>query len=421
MGLRLLIAAIVGGWMVVAGSWCQAQEWTRFRGPNGSGIAENAAIPASWTENDYNWIAELPGVGHSSPVIWGERIFLTSATDEGAKRLVLCLSTVDGSLLWSREYDSTGHRKHLRNSFATPTPAVDDQHVYVVWGEPESYVLLALDHEGQEIWRRDFGPFVGGHGCGTSPIVYEDLVILGNDQDGESSLIAVDRQSGETRWQTPRKATRVSYSTPCVLERDGKTELIFNSQSHGISGIDPETGRTNWELEVFDKRTVNSPMVAAGLVFGSCGSGAGGNYVVALKPGDPDAHVEPQVAYKVDKSAPYVPTPVANGKLLFLISDNGVATCIDADSGKVHWQRRIGGNFSGSPIRIGDRLYAIADNGDVIVLSATDEYELLGRMPLGEECRTTPAVAGGVMYLRTVSHLYSIGRPTRDAAGQAGR
>lgn len=397
---------------LIAAQSAQSQEWTRFRGPNGTGISEAEGIPTVWTEEDYNWTAELPGIGHSSPVLWGDKIFLTSAREEGAIRTVLCLSAADGRILWSKDYESTPHAKHARNSFASPTPAVDSERVYVAWSAPEKYTLLALDHYGNPAWDRDLGPYISQHSCGTSPILYDNMVVIGNDQDapGESFLLAVDSHTGEDRWRTPRKSARVAYSTPCVYRpADGEEQLIFNSMAHGISGIDPTDGATLWEREVFDKRSVSSPIVVAGNVFGSCGSGAGGNYVVAVRPGDAAKNIETEEAYRVDRQAPYVPTPVAKGELVFLWSDKGIVTCINARTGESLWQERIRGNFSGSPIRVGDALYCISDDGDVFVLAATDEFKQLAKIPLGETSRSTPAVADGTLYLRTESHLFSVG------------
>jgi outer membrane protein assembly factor BamB len=227
--------------------------------------------------------------------MWGEKIFLTSAEDSTARRYVLCLSTADGRTLWQREYDSSHHKRHPFNSFASATAAVDELHAYFVWSSPEEYTLLAIDHAGNEVWRRDLGPFISQHSCGISPIVYQDLVILGNDQDGDMMgktggkcfLIAVDRKTGETRWQIDRQAAVVAYSTPCIYQPEGgEPELIFNSQAHGITSLNPKTGKLNWEVNgVFDKRSVSSSLLAGGLLIGSCGSGGGGNYLVAVRPG----------------------------------------------------------------------------------------------------------------------------------------
>lgn len=390
------------------------QEWTRFRGPNGTGVSPAKGIPATWSEADYNWKVQLPGIGHSSPVIWNDKLFLTSAVEDNAERIVMCLSATDGSIVWQRRYTSSVHKKHLRNSFASATPALDKDHVYVCWSTPDSYQLIALDHSGRDVWKIDLGPMVSQHSCGTSPIVFEDMVILGNDQDeamkdnegaGASYLIAVSCKDGSTRWKTERKSAVVSYSTPCVYQAQGKKpELIFNSQAHGITSINPYDGKVNWEVGVFDKRAVSSPVMAAGLIFGTTGSGGGGSYVAAVKPG-PKA----TLAYKITEQAPYVPTLVAKDNLLFMWSDKGVVSCAKAATGDVLWRERVGGNYSGSPICVDNKLYCIAEDGTVVVLEAGPKYKLLGQNPLGEDSRSTPSVADGRMYLRTYSHLISIG------------
>jgi outer membrane protein assembly factor BamB len=406
--MSLLRSCSLLGLLLLASS-AAGQPWTRFRGPNGDGISQATTIPVSWTADDFNWKTPLPGIGHSSPVVWGDRIFVTSAVEESAQRIVLCVQTGDGKILWERRFDSAVHPKHLRNSFASSTPAVDENHVYVCWSTPEQYLLVALDHDGKDAWKVDLGPYVSQHSCGTSPIVYGDTVILGNDQDGVSFLTALNCSDGQERWRTERRSAVVAYSTPCLRKPPGKPpELIFNSEAHGISGIDAATGKTNWELSVFDKRTVSSPIVADGLVFGTCGSGGGGSYVVALHPGSgPDE--PPKTAYKVTDAAPYVPTPLAKGDLLFLWSDKGVVSCLKLETGESLWRERVGGNFSGSPVCVNNCLYCIADDGTVVVLAAADKFELLGRNALGEDSRSTPAIADNVMYLRTYSHLISLG------------
>lgn len=385
-----------------------AQEWTRFRGPNGTGISDAKNIPAAWTGEDYRWQVDLPGVGHASPVIWGKKIFLLSADNDNATRIALCVDADDGRIVWSRTFTSTKHTKHQLNSFASASPAVDESQVYFAWSTPEEYTFVAFDHDGNERWKLNLGPFLSQHSCGTSPIVYEDLVILGNDQDGDSSLVAVERATGSIRWRVPRRKDVVAYSTPCVYHPPGgQPQLIFNSGAHGISSINPVDGSTNWELDVFDKRSVSSPVIAGGLIFGSCGSGGGGNYVVGIRPGAPG--VAPELAYKVTKSAPYVPTAVAKNDLLFLWSDQGVVTCVDAATGNQHWQQRVGGKYYGSPVCADDRLYCMSADGEAVVLAASPEYELLGRVPLDDPSHSTPAVSGGVMYLRTFSKLFALG------------
>ena len=410
LGLLSLVSALSGTALM---RQTLAQEWTRFRGPNGTGVGE-ANIPGEWSEKDYNWRVELPGIGHSCPVLWGDKIFLTSAFEDTCTRIVLCLDAADGKILWRREFTSTVHTKHKMNSFASCTPTVDADRVYVAWTAPEEYTLMALDHDGNDVWQRNLGPCVSQHSGGTSPIIYQDMVILGNEQgdedaNGISFLVAVDRRTGETRWQRARQTEQVAYSTPCVFSRPGKPdELIFNSGAHGVTSIDPKTGNVNWELDVLDKRSVSSPVIAGGLIFATCGSGGGGNYVAAVRP-PASKSAQPEIAYRVDDSAPYVPTVIAKGDRIFLWSDTGIVSCLEAASGKQVWKKRVGGTYSGSPVIAGDKLICMSMDGTAVVVSASDEYELLGKNPLGEESRSTPSIAGGRLYLRTYSHLISLG------------
>ena len=253
--IRLPIAVTLWLLLTVPAS---AQEWSRFRGPNGSGVSSATTIPVRWTEKDHLWKVKLPGVGHSSPVLWGDRIFLTSGEEESGKRFVICLRATDGGRLWTRELPGERHGKHADNSFASATPAVDASHVYLSWATPKEYIVQALDHDGKDVWRVDLGPFKSGHGFGSSPIVHDDLVIVANDQDGKSSLVALDRQTGKTRWQVARQC-KASYATPVVYQPKGKpAELILTSWELGITSIDPKTGQKNWEQDIFSKGHVET-------------------------------------------------------------------------------------------------------------------------------------------------------------------
>ncbi len=392
-----------------------AQEWTRFRGPNGAGISPAKTIPTHWAEKDFNWKLDLPGTGHSSPVLWGDRIFLTSTGDQEGGLYVLCVGARDGRLAWRRDLPLTPFKKHKFNSFAAATPAVDRDRLYIVRTEPERYTITALTHEGQHVWERDLGPFAAENGCGPSPIVYQDKVIIGNEQDGPSFITALDAVTGKTVWQTPRKSAKAAYSTPCVYEpKGGKPALIFNSQAHGIYAVEPQTGTILWEYDqAFDKRSVSSPVVAGEIIFGSCGSGGGGNLVTAIRARDPGHLRKPELAYQLKTSAPYVPTSVAQGDFVWLWSDAGIVSCLHASTGEIRYQERVGGNFFGSPVWVDGRLFAISTSGEVVVLEASDKFKVLHRHPLNDRCHTTPAVAGGRMLLRTERHLFSVGGKSR--------
>ncbi|MGA2621410.1 MAG: PQQ-binding-like beta-propeller repeat protein [Thermoguttaceae bacterium] len=413
---RFLASRLLAGILALelagsAGRPAGGQEWTRFRGPNGSGECETAGIPATWTNQDYKWRVKLPGSGHSSPVVWGDRVYVTAARAADATRIVCCLDASDGTTVWQRTFPSKPHPMNDMNSFASSTPVVDRERIYLACTTPEEYTLVALDRiDGQPVWRRELAGFVAQHGFGASPILLDDLLIVPNDQDGPSSVVAVECATGKTRWTAPRESKIAAYSTPIVYRPDhGRPQLILTSTAHGFSSLDPLSGAVNWELKVLKHRTVGSPMLASGLIVAAAGEGGGGRQLLAVRPGDPLRNVPPAVAYEVEGKLPYVVTPVARGNLLFLWSDQGVVTCLEATSGKRLWSQRVGGRFFGSPIRVRDRLYAISREGEVVVLAAADRYQLLGRMSLGEPSQSTPAVAGGVLYLRTLSQVMAVG------------
>ena len=406
-----------------------AQEWTRFRGPNGTGYSDCKTIPVEWTEEKITWKATLPGVGHASPVIWGERVFLLSADPTTATRYVICLDAKTGKQLWQRDYTSTPHRLHTRSSYASSTPTVDAEHVYVAWSSPEVTTLKALDHNGQEVWSKDLGRWVSQHGFGTSPILYKDLVILHNSQDaqqlpagvapGDSFMMAFDRKTGEERWRTPLKSVTVSYSVPFIYEPDnGPAELVCTSTGNGIFALDPETGAHKWAVDAFSSRTVSSPVFAAGHIFGSTGSGSySGNYIAAVKPGQ-DATLSYKLANSSDVKAPYVPCLIARGDKLFLLYDRGFASCVDAATGKVLWTERMRAALSGSPILVDDRIYVADEEGFVWVVAADEKaFRVLARNPIGEASHSTPAVSGGRLFVRTFSHLVCIAGDEAEAGG----
>jgi outer membrane protein assembly factor BamB len=387
------------------------EEWSRFRGPNGSGVSTHP-VPVKWTEKDFNWRVRLAGVGHSSPVLWGDRIFVTSGDEKTGERVVQCLRSSDGRERWSRRFVGTHHRKHSDNSFATATPAVDSRHVYLAWASPKDFLVVALDHDGREIWRADLGTYRAGHGFGASPVVHKGLVIVPNDQDGPSSLVALDATTGKVRWKVPRKG-KSSYTTPCVYRSPGgATELIFTNWEHGITSINPETGKLNWEADVFDRghveTAIGSPVVAGDLVLGGCGWLGVRQEVVAIRPSERGEGQRIKEVYRIARSAPLCTTPLVKDDLLFLWSDSGMVTCADVRTGKIHWRERVAGSYYSSPVCAGEHIYNISRSGEVVVLAASKRFEMAGRNPAGEGSHATPAVADGRLYVRTFGHLLSI-------------
>ena len=412
---------------VSVGGQAEEGEWSRFRGPNGTGISRATTVPVRWTESDYNWKVKLPGEGHSSPVVWGHRVFVTCGNSETAERTVLCLDAADGRPLWRHDYPSATYAQHPDSGYATATPAVDGGGVVVTWTTPAEVTLLALDLDGRQLWRRNLGPFIAVQGSGSSPIICGDLVVLANDQEnpslipghkknppepiGKSCLIAVDRRSGQTRWTIDRPTAFSSLATPCVYHRaDGRPWLVFTSTLHGITLVDPSTGKIDWELdEKFVDRCVSSPLLAGDLVIAGYGAGLRGTRYVAVRLGRPAQAPAPVVAYQLTRAVPLVPTPLASNGRLFLWTDDGIVSCLRVADGKLLWRERVGGAYYSSPVCVDNRLYCVAKSGEVVVLAAADKFQVLARVPLGEPSFATAAVAGGVMYLRTRSHLFSLG------------
>jgi outer membrane protein assembly factor BamB len=413
--LKVLFVAFI----ILLASVSQGQEWTRYRGPNGQGISQAKTIPVKWTKKDYNWKVNLPGGGHSSPVVWGDKVFITSGDQKTDHGFLLALRVSDGKILWQKQYSLTPFRPNPRNSYATATPVVDADHIYVLWPTPKETILVALNHDGGEIWQRTFGGVHCQHGAGSSPIVFNDIVVFTHEhedkgsKDAQSAWIAVDRKTGQTRWRLDRKTSpKTSYSTPCVYSPPtDEQQLIFTSLAHGMTGVDPGTGTIVWELNsAFISRVVSSPVIAGELLIGACGDFSSGKRLIAIQPGTTDKSTGPTEAYKFDDSSmPYVPTSLAQAGLLFTFHDRGFVSCLRSATGEQLWREKPANQFYGSPVWANGKLYCITTNGDVVVIKAATTYELLSVNPLGEKSHSTPAVAGGRMYLRTYSHLISIG------------
>jgi outer membrane protein assembly factor BamB len=273
-------------------------------------------------------------------------------------------------------------------------------------------MLGAWTHEGEEVWRREIGAFDETHGFGKSPVVVDGLVCVANDSEAQSEFVALDAQSGDVRWRVPREAGTTAFATPCVLDPDAdKKQLLALSTASGLAAIDVESGQIAWQglKEDLPLRCVSSPIVAAGLVFVSCGQGGNGKLLIAARPGD--SQHGPEEVYRLEQSIPNVPTPVVSGDLLYLWHDRGVVSCHDVATGRQYWRERVGGDFHSSPIRIGNRILAASRQGEVIVLAADREFRLLARNMLDEPCHATPAVAHERLFVRTESTLLCIGEP----------
>lgn len=391
-----------------------AENWPRFRGINGLGIAEAKTVPVKWTANDFRWSIELPGTGHSSPVTWDKRVFVTSADKSAGKRFVSCYSTEDGSEIWKKTVDYKSYKSHKNNSQASNTPAVDADHVYVLFQSKAGSPLIAFDHDGQQKWTYELGPYLHGQGGATSPIVYGDLVVVCNDHKSPSFIAAIDRRTGKEVWKKPREGKRACYTTPCVFRpAKGPEQLVFSHCFEGIVGVDPKSGNQLWHVDVFgthSQRAVGSPIQFENLILANSGGVGGDKNSVAVRIETSGTKFEATEAYRFRNSkSPHVPSLIVYDGRLFLWTDQGIVVCAEAKSGKLLWQARVGSNYFSSPVCINGLLYNHSVDGQMVVIGTGEKYELIARNPIGELSHATPAVGDGKLIVRTLTRLIAIG------------
>tara|TARA_R110002095_G_scaffold212737_1_gene202451 strand:+ start:5042 stop:6307 length:1266 start_codon:yes stop_codon:yes gene_type:complete len=387
----------------------QAENWPRFRGIDGTGISSEKGFPLKWTEKDLAWKIELPGLGHSSPSIWGDNLFVTSAIGDGETRYLFCIDPKTGEEKWRREMQLKKSHKHRKGSWASSTPATDGEHVFVTFADEESYMLVGYDIKGKKIWEQNLGPFTSQHGHGSSPIIYKDLVIAANDQQGPSSVVAFNKLTGKPAWQAERTVRRTSYATPIVINHPNTNpQLICVSGATGVSSLDPETGKVNWTTGEFPMRTVSSPVYGEGLIFATCGGGGNGKLLIGVDPTGTGNISETHIKYKRTTKLPYVPTPIVYEGHLYLWGDGGVVSCVDLATQKNVWTERVDGGYSSSPVCVNGVLYCMSETGEVAMIDASPTFKSYGKVELNDPSHATVVVANGRMFLRTFRNLYCL-------------
>jgi outer membrane protein assembly factor BamB len=411
--------ALVLGVLLAAAATAGADKLPRFRGPNGAGVAADKGIPVKWAPGDVSWKVELPGVGHSSPVVWGDRLFLQTSGGKGDGRALLCLDAHTGKQLWSRAAPGgTARRMHHYNSLASSTPATDGERVYAVFWDGKDVSLSAYDLAGGPAWKADLGGYVSQHGPGMSPAVYGGRVFVNDDQDGSAALLAFDARTGKPLWRAERKPFRACYSTPYLRKRPGGGDELVVASTAGVTAYDPKSGAENWAYDwTFSGmalRTVGSPVEAAGLIFVASGDGSDARHFIAVEPPAKGGE-RPKLAWSSEdrRSFPYVPTPLARDGHVYLVHDKGGFACHDARTGAEVWRSEPlrGTKFFASPVLIDGKVYAPSEKGDVYVFEAAPKYRLLAKNSLGEPVFASPAVANGRLYVRGEHHLFCIGPP----------
>lgn len=385
----------------------QAENWPGWRGPRNDGTSLEPSVPLHWsaTEN-VAWKVPLPGKGHSTPIIWADTVFLTTGIEETGQRLLLCLDLATGALRWQQTVlEAPFERVHKLNSHASSTPATDGERVYVSFLDGDKMFVAAYDFEGKQVWAVRPGVFSSVHGYCSSPIVWKETVIVNGDHDGDGYIVSLDRKTGETVWKTPRPNNTRSYCPFLIREIDGRNQMVI-SGSMCVASYDPDTGKQLWIIDGPTEQYVASLVYNGKYFFMTCGFPD--HYFFAIRPDGTGNVTDTHVVWQTIEDCAYVPSPVVSGPYVFLVDDRGVATCFDADTGKVHWKQEFRKRHSASLIAVGDRIYFLDDEGTMHVVRASGEYELLARNELGEATNASPAISGGKMLLRGDQHLYCI-------------
>lgn len=393
----------------------QAENWPGFRGPTLQGVSAEKNLPLEWgPEKNIVWKTPIPGKGWSSPIVWDDRIFVTTATNEGASCHVLALDTATGKVLWDTHvFDQETLQKREQNSYASPTPVTDGESVFAVFGDGS---IVALDFDGAVLWEnRDFD-FFSEHGLGASPILYKDTVIMVFDPSSRThreekvgwkvpwdgaAIWALDKKTGTLVWEGKRGKSRLAHVTPNFMRVDGKLQLISGA-GDTIQGFDPDTGERLWSVYSQGEGVTPSIVVGGGLAYSISGFEA--TTIRAVAPGG-------KIVWEQTRSASHIPSMIFHEGLLFNMHEGGVATAMDAETGEVIWQSRVGGQHWASPVLADGRIYFLSEEGETVVIEPGREFKELARSSLGEHTQSSIAVSGGRLYIRTAENLWAIGNP----------
>lgn len=387
------------GVLMVSLSAC-AREWPRWRGPDGSAVCDDSPLPVRWSGTEgVAWKAAIPGEGSSSPIVWGDAVFVTSSLEDGTRRILHCLDRRSGASRWSCETrDPDPERTSALTGHAAATPATDGTRVVAFFGNAGA---VCTDLAGEVLWRRRFGEFDSELGLASSPILHRGLAILVCDHDGDrfrtfdSFLIALDARTGETVWKTARAGLFRSWSTPIVAAG----ELIVSAQDE-VRAYDPETGKMLWSARETTGWVAPSPVAGAGLVFAASGKDGP---TVAIRPGG-------EVAWRAARGGPYVCSPVLYGGLLYVCDEQGILVCRESGSGREVYKVRLQGKYSASPVAGDGKVYFTNEAGTTTVVKAGPEFAVLAENRLGEEVLASPAISRGAILIRAGKHLLCIGK-----------
>ena len=385
------------------------ENWPGWRGPRGDGTSLEKNVPVEWSATEsVVWKVPIPGKGHASPIVWGDRIFVVTAAEELNQRVLLCLDRTNGRVLWQRVVLAAPLEKlHRLNSRASSTPATDGEKVYVSFLDHDKMFVAAYDFDGNEMWSVRPGVFSSMHGYCSSPVLWKDKVIVNGDHDGPAYLVALECTTGRTIWKTPRPNETRSYCPPIIRHIEGRNQMIL-SGSLCVASYDPDTGKQHWIIDGPTEQYVASLVYNGELLFMTCGFPD--LFVQAIRPNGTGNVTKTHVAWQKDKDCSYVPSPIAIGPYFLVVSDTGVATCYEATSGKSLWRERLGPHFSASLVTANGLAYFLSDKGLMTIVRPGPKFQVVARNDIGEDMRASPAISDGQMFLRGVENLYCIGK-----------
>lgn len=390
-----------------------AEDWPGWRGSRGDGTTgADKGFPLTWSEKDnVKWKLVLPGSGHSSPVVSKGRVFVTGCVEADKARVLYCVNRDTGKLMWEKPVlISDLEKKHGENSWASSTPAVDGERVYVTFLDKPQMRVYCFDYSGKLLWEKNPGEFHSVHGFCCPPILYKDLVIINGDQDapkGQSAyIVALDKKTGEEKWRIDRPNKLRSYCPPVIVDAAGKKQMVLTG-SKCVTSYDPDTGKQHWIIDGPTEQFVSSMVLHNGVLLLTAGFPV--HWVMAIDPSGSGNVTKSHVIWSKKSEGGYVPSPVAHNGKLFLVDDKGLASCWDVKSGNKHWQELFSRSKHHASAVVADgRVYFTSDDGITYVVKASDEYELLAKNPLGEKVYASPAFSDGDIFIRGAKHLWCL-------------
>jgi len=385
-----------------------AENWPGWRGPRGDGTSLEKALPLHWSAtSNVLWKTEIPGAGHASPIVWDDKVFIVSAQADRQARVLFCLDRKSGRILWQQTVvTSPLEGKHPLNSHASSTPVTDGKLVYVAFLDQKEMLVAAYDLNGKEQWLVRPGVFASKHGFCSSPVLFKDKVIVNGDHDGDSYIVALSRTDGRTLWKTPRLNHTRSYCVPIIRDLSGRTQMVLSGDIC-VTSYDPNNGKLHWIIDGPTEQFVASLVYSEKTSLLYMTGGFPDHHILAIKPDGVDNVTKTHIAWRTNKGAAYVPSPIIEGDYFLVVSDSGVAHCFEAATGKLLWQERMGEHHA-SLVSANGLVYFLNDNGVMHIVKSGPEFQLIAKNEIGEKCFASPAVSQGQIFIRGEIALFCV-------------